>query len=57
MILDIMMLPLAVLGILLIEKYYRSPYLKEHLKGKIMALVLSFSIMYRGFKERFDRDR
>jgi hypothetical protein len=53
MILDIMMLSLVVLGVMLIEEYYRSPYLKEYLKGKVMALVLSFSIVYRKFFNKF----
>ena len=57
MILGITMILLIALGAMLIEEYYRSPYLKEYLKGKIMTLVLSISIMYQGFKERFNRDR
>jgi hypothetical protein len=57
MLLDITMILLITLIAMLIEEYYRSPYLKEYLKGKVMALVLSFSIMYQGFKERFNRDR
>jgi hypothetical protein len=53
MILDITMILLIILGAMLIEEYYRSPYLKEYLKGKVMALVLSFSIMYRKFFNKF----
>ena len=53
MIFDITMILLIALGAMLIEEYYRSPYLKEYLKGKVMALVLSFSIMYRKFFNKF----
>jgi hypothetical protein len=53
MILDVTMILSVALVAMLIEEYYRSPYLKEYLKGKTMALVLSFGIRYRKFFNKF----